>query len=108
MSVREAVVAALVTVAVAAQCACCICMALVRTAYRRLHFASAATTVAPPLLLAAFLVDESVSSNTMTALLVMLFLWAFGPVLVHGTARMALRAERGEDALVEGSPGDPA
>jgi multisubunit Na+/H+ antiporter MnhG subunit len=107
VSLREGVVAVLVTVAVVAQVTCCVCMALVRTPFDRLHFASAATTVAPPLLVVAFLVDESVSSNTITALLVMLFLWLFGPVIVHGTARLAL-LEEGEQALVEGSEEDPA
>lgn len=107
MSPREAIVAALVALAVAAQITCCIGVALVRTPFDRLHFASAATTVAPPLLVLAFLVDESFSSNTITALLVLLFFWMFGPVIVHGTARMAL-LERGPHALEEGSPEDPA
>jgi multisubunit Na+/H+ antiporter MnhG subunit len=107
VSLREVVVAVLVVLAVGAQVASCVGMAIVRTPFDRLHFASAATTVAPPLLAVAFLVDESVSSNTITALLVVLFLWVFGPVLVHGTARLAL-LERGDDALVEGSSEDPA
>jgi multisubunit Na+/H+ antiporter MnhG subunit len=107
VSLRETIVAVFVTLAVAAQVVCCIGMALVRTPFDRLHFASASTTVAPPLVAAAFLVDESVSSNAITALLVMAFLLLFGPVLVHGTARLAL-LEGGEHALDEGSPEDPA
>jgi multisubunit Na+/H+ antiporter MnhG subunit len=68
-------VTALVVVAVVAQVVCCLGMALVRSPFDRLHVASAATTVAPPILVIAFLVDESVSSNSITALLVMLLLW---------------------------------
>jgi multisubunit Na+/H+ antiporter MnhG subunit len=107
VSVREGIVAALVALAVIAQVTCCLGMAVVRTPFDRLHFASASTTVAPPLLAAAFLVDESVSSNAITALLVMVFLWLFGPVLVHGTARLAL-LERGKQTLDEGSREDPS
>jgi multisubunit Na+/H+ antiporter MnhG subunit len=106
--VTNVVVATLVAAAVAAQVASCLGLALVRTPYARLHYASAATTVSPVLILVAFLVDESVSSNTLTALVVTVFLGVFGPVVVHGTARAALIHERGEDALVEGSEADPA
>jgi multisubunit Na+/H+ antiporter MnhG subunit len=107
VSVREGIVAVLTTAAVASQVACCVGMAVVQSPFDRLHFASAATTVAPPLLALAFLVDESVSSNTITALLIGGFFVLFGPVLVHGTARLAL-AERGPAAFEEGSPEDPS
>ena len=107
MSVREGIVAVLTTAAVASQVACCVGMAVVRSPFDRLHFASGATTVAPPLLALAFLVDESISSTTITALLVGVFFLVFGPVLVHGTARLAL-AERGPAALEEGSSEDPS
>jgi multisubunit Na+/H+ antiporter MnhG subunit len=107
VSIREAIVALLAGLAVTVQVLCCLGMVVVRSPFDRLHFASAATTVAPPLLALAFLVDESVSSNTLTAFVVVVLFAVFGPVLVHGTARLALEEQRGPGAFEEGSGEDP-
>jgi multicomponent Na+:H+ antiporter subunit G len=102
VSGRELIVVLLAGAAVLAQVLCALGVLTMRSPYERLHFASASTTVAPLLLAAAILVDESISSNAITALLVAGFLAVFGPVITHGTARAALVWEEGQEALEEG------
>ena len=95
----NAIVDVLLGVAVAIELLCCLGVAVMRNVYDRLHYLSAATSVAPFLILAALLVREGLSSQTLDAIATVAILFIAGPLLVHATARAARRIDYGRPGV---------
>jgi multicomponent Na+:H+ antiporter subunit G len=93
--VRDVVVAALLSVAVASVLVSCLGVLVMRDAMDRLHFTAPAATIAPVAVAAAVLVEEPLSSAGLKAVLVALLLIVTTPVLSHATARAARIREHG-------------
>jgi multicomponent Na+:H+ antiporter subunit G len=96
MSPRGILVAALLVVGVGVTLASCVGVLVMRNAYDRLHFTSAATTIAPLTIAAAILVEEGLSAAGVKSVLVAVVLLVTNPVLTHATARAARIREFGE------------
>lgn len=79
---------------VAAQWICCIGLVVMRNAFDRLHYAGAASTVGPLLILAAVLAQRGLDSAGLQAIATVGFLFLLNPVLVTATARAARRVQR--------------
>jgi multisubunit Na+/H+ antiporter MnhG subunit len=93
--VKHVIVDVLLAAGVVAQLICCLGLLVARTAFDRLHYAGAASTVGPLLVMASILVDDHTKAqglNTIAAVVVMLFA---GPIVVHATARAARRVHFG-------------
>jgi monovalent cation/proton antiporter MnhG/PhaG subunit len=91
----DAVVFTLLGVGVAAQLICVLGVVVMRTVYDRLHYSAAATTVGPLLILAAILIREGMTSQSMETIAAVALLFLANPMLVHATARAARRADFG-------------
>ncbi len=91
----NAIVDVLLAVAVTIELLCVLGVVVMRTTYDRLHYISAATSVAPFLILAALIVREGICSQTMDAIAAVGILFVAGPMLVHATARAARRIDYG-------------
>jgi len=91
---------------VAAQVLCSIGVATTRTVFDRLHFAAAATTVGPFLILAALLVREGLTSQGLEAIAAVMLLFLANPVLVNATARAARRIDYGGLSALPEEKGD--
>jgi multisubunit Na+/H+ antiporter MnhG subunit len=72
---------------------CCLGVAVMRTTYARLHYASAGLTVPAFLILAAVLVREHVSSGGLEAIAAIALLFLLYPVLLTATARATRRID---------------
>jgi multisubunit Na+/H+ antiporter MnhG subunit len=72
---------------------CCIGVAVKRTTYDRMHYASAGVTVPAFCVLAAVLVREHVSSGGLEAVAAVALLFLLYPVLLTATARAARRID---------------
>jgi multicomponent Na+:H+ antiporter subunit G len=83
----------LLALGVAAVLVSCVGVVVMRDAYDRLHYAAAATSVGPFLILAAVLVRVHVSAAGMEAIAAVAFLFLASPVLAHATGRAILRRE---------------
>ena len=79
----------LLAAGVAAELACCLGVAVMRDAYDRLHYAGAASTVPPLLILAAVLVRQRLTAAGLEAIAAVVFLFVANPLLVVATARSA-------------------
>ena len=100
---RELAVDVLVLAGAGCQLVCCIGVLAGRDAFDRLHYAGAACTLGPLLILAAILTRHGLAVQSLeTAVAVALMLFA-GPVLVNATAR-ALRLAH--DGQIEATPGE--
>lgn len=73
--------------------ACCVGVAVMRTTFDRIHFASAAATVPAFFVLAAVLVREHLSAGGLQAIAAVALLFFLNPVLTTATARAARRAK---------------
>lgn len=85
----------LLAVGVALELLCCIGVALMRSTFDRLHFASAATTVPAFFVLAAVLVREHLGSGGLDAVAAVALMFLLNPILVIATARAARRSGGG-------------
>jgi monovalent cation/proton antiporter MnhG/PhaG subunit len=72
---------------------CCIGVALMRSVYDRLHYASAALSVPAFLVLAAVLVREHLSTGALEAIAAVALLFLLYPVLLTATGRAARRMD---------------
>jgi multisubunit Na+/H+ antiporter MnhG subunit len=72
---------------------CCIGIAVMRTTYNRLHYASAAISVPAFFILAAVLVREHLSSGGLQAIAAVALLFLLYPVLLTATGRAARRID---------------
>jgi monovalent cation/proton antiporter MnhG/PhaG subunit len=89
VSPRTVAVAALLTVGVGVELACCLGVLLMRGVYDKLHFTGPATTIGSLAIALAVIVEESFSQAGLKALLIFLVLLIANPVLTHATARAA-------------------
>jgi monovalent cation/proton antiporter MnhG/PhaG subunit len=87
--VKAVAVAALLTVGVVVELACCLGVLLMRGVYDKLHFTAPATTIGSLAIALAVIVQESFSQAGLKALLIFLILLVANPVLTHATARAA-------------------
>lgn len=92
----DAVVFTLLGLAVAAELVCVLGVLVMRTVYDRLHYTGAASTVGPLLLLAAVLIREGMTSQSMETIAAVALLFLANPLLVHATARAARRIDVGQ------------
>jgi monovalent cation/proton antiporter MnhG/PhaG subunit len=93
---RDLIVDVLLTLGVGVELICCLGVLLMRNAFDRLHYSSAATTLSPVLIGAAVLVRESVSAGGLQTIAIVSLLFLLNPVVLIATARAARRVE--EDA----------
>ena len=91
MTARDLIVDVLLALGVGAQLICCLGVLLMRNAFDRLHYSSAATTVGPILIGAAVLVRESVSAGGLQTIAIVALVFLLNPVVEIATARAALR-----------------
>lgn len=104
MSVREAVVLALLAGGTAVVLLSCLAMAVVRHEFARLHYVGPASSVGAGLVAAAVVADAGpLSTTAFTVLFVFLVLAVGGPVLTHATGRAARIRRYGE---LDVEPGD--
>jgi multisubunit Na+/H+ antiporter MnhG subunit len=85
----KAVEASLVGLGIALELACCAGLLVMRNAFDRLHYASAASTVPPLVIAAAVLLEQGWTAAGINALVVALLLAVLNAVLVNATARVA-------------------
>jgi multicomponent Na+:H+ antiporter subunit G len=95
MTAREIVELVLVALGVLSALVCCVGLVAMRDAYDRLHFMSAASTVAPIPIVLAVIVNQRLNSTGIKALLILLLVLVTGPVLTHAIGRAARIRERG-------------
>ena len=79
---------------VAVEAICCLGLVVMRTAADRLHFAGAAPTIGPLLILAAVLVRVHLSGAGIQAIAAVLILFLAAPILVAATGRAIRRREK--------------
>jgi monovalent cation/proton antiporter MnhG/PhaG subunit len=91
VTARDLIVDVLLALGVGAELICCVGVLLMRNAFDRLHYSSAATTVGPVLIGAAVLVRESVSAAGLQTLATITLVFLLNPVVEIATARAALR-----------------
>jgi len=85
------VVDVLLAAGVTAELLCCVGVAVMRTAFDRLHYSAAGTTVGPFCILAALLLREGFGQVGLSGIAVVALLFLTGPLVVHATARAARR-----------------
>jgi len=103
VSVRDLAVDVLLGLGVFCQAVCCVGLVVARTAFDRLHFSGASTTLGPVCIGAAVLIRESVSAAGIETIVTVALMFLLNPVLTIATARAALRIEQG--TLREPPPG---
>ena len=91
MTARDLIVDVLLALGVGAELICCLGVLLMRNAFDRLHYSSAATTLGPILIGAAVLVRESVSAGGLQTIAIVALVFLLNPVVEIATARAALR-----------------
>jgi monovalent cation/proton antiporter MnhG/PhaG subunit len=96
VTARDLIVDVLLALGVGAQLICCLGVLLMRNAFDRLHYSSAATTVGPVLIGAAVMVRESVSAGGLETIAIVSLLFLLNPVVEIATARAAHRIEEPE------------
>ena len=92
----------LLALAVAAQAVCCIGVLVMRTSADKLHYAAAGATLGPFAILAAVIVREHLSSQSLQTIAAVGFMFLASPVVVHALGRAIRRIDyHGTDALPE-------
>jgi monovalent cation/proton antiporter MnhG/PhaG subunit len=91
VTARDLIVDVLLALGVGAELICCLGVLLMRNAFDRLHYSSAATTVGPVLIGAAVFVRESVSAGGLQTIATITLVFLLNPVVEIATARAALR-----------------
>ena len=76
--------------------------------YRKLHFVTPASLVAPALVALAVFIQEGLDENTGQTLIALLFVGIAGPYLSHATIRAARVRDQGDWRGRAASPGPPA
>jgi len=102
VTTQDLLVDVLLAVGVAAQLLCSIGVAVMYSVFDRLHYAAAATTVGPFLILAALLIRVGLTTQGLEAIAAIGVLFLANPLVVNATARAARRMDYGGvDALPE-------
>ena len=94
MTARDFLTGLLLALGVGIELLSCLGVLLMRSAIDRLHFVGAGTVVGPVAIVAAVVLEESVSAAGLTALLVGVLLVALNTILTTATARVARELER--------------
>jgi monovalent cation/proton antiporter MnhG/PhaG subunit len=89
VSARAIVEAVLLVLAVGAELLCCIGVLVMDDVFTRLHFQSGVQTIGPAAIALAVVVEGSLSSTGVKALLIVALLWMTGPVLTHAIGAVA-------------------
>lgn len=93
MTARDVLVDLLLGLGVGCQVICCVGVVAMRSAFDRLHYAAAGTTLGPVFIGAAVMVRESVSAAGLETIATVALLFLLNPVLTIATARAARRIE---------------
>jgi monovalent cation/proton antiporter MnhG/PhaG subunit len=93
----DLIVDVLLAVGVGAGLICCIGVLVMRNAFDRLHYSTAATTIPALLIGAAVLVRESVSAGGLETIATVALLFLLNPIVQIATARAARRIEEHEN-----------
>jgi monovalent cation/proton antiporter MnhG/PhaG subunit len=94
---RDLIVDVLLALGVGAELLCCFGVLMMRNAFDRLHYSSAATTVGALLIGTAVVVRESVSAGGLQTIATVSVLFLLNPVVLIALARAAWRIEREGD-----------
>jgi monovalent cation/proton antiporter MnhG/PhaG subunit len=94
--IRDVITDVLLALAVLVVAASSVGVAVMPTAYARLHYVTPASVVAPVLVWLAIFVREGLDENTGEFLIALVFLLATSPVLSHATLRAIRVRERGD------------
>jgi monovalent cation/proton antiporter MnhG/PhaG subunit len=86
----------LLALGTACQVICCIGVVAGRDAFDKLHYAGAASTMGPILILAAILIRHGVTAPGLQTIVAVVLLISINPVLVHATAQAARRVIAGQ------------
>lgn len=89
MSLKEIFVMVLLVGAVFVELGCALGLWTIKDSFDRLHFLGPASTLGPLLVAAAIVLEESLSTNGVKALIAALLLLLTSPILTHATARAA-------------------
>lgn len=89
MSGEPLAVGILLAAGVAAQLICCLGVVLGRTAFDRLHYAGAGSTLGPLLIMAAVLVRVGTATQGLETIAAVVVLLLPSPIVVHALARSA-------------------
>ncbi|MBA2425760.1 MAG: monovalent cation/H(+) antiporter subunit G [Actinobacteria bacterium] len=84
---RTIAVAVLLMLGVGVELLACLGVMVMTSAYDRLHFTAPATTIGPLAIAAAVIIEESLSTAGVKAILIAGLLLVVNPVLTHATAR---------------------
>jgi multicomponent Na+:H+ antiporter subunit G len=103
VTAKDALIGALLVLAVLVQLGCCVGLLVMPNLPDRLHFLTPASSLAPALVAGAVVAKESLDHQGIVAILVALFLMVFTPVISHATARAARVARSGD---WRGTPGE--
>ena len=98
VGVRGAVENVLLVTGILVELLCCLGFVLMKDAFDRLHYLSAASTLGPVAIAGAVAVREGGSSLAVKAILVAVVLFATGPVLTHAIGRAAHLRRHGAGA----------
>jgi multisubunit Na+/H+ antiporter MnhG subunit len=96
MSGKAWAVDVLLAAGVAAQLICCLGVLVGRTAFDRLHYAGAGSTVGPLLIMVPILILHGTAAEGLQAIAAVTILLVAGPIAVHALARSARRAYFGD------------
>ena len=94
--IREVIADALLALAVLVVTASALGVALMPSAYGRLHYVTPAAVVAPVLVALAVLVTEGLDENTGETVVALVFMIAAAPFLSHATIRAIRVRETGD------------
>ena len=96
MSAQAWAVDVLLVAGVAAQLICCLGVLLARTAFDRLHYAGAASTIGPLLIMVPIIILHGLASEGLQTIAAVVVLLVASPVAVHALARAARQAYFGQ------------
>ena len=94
MTASDIAVDVLLALAALGEAVCCVGLVVGRSAFDKLHYSGAATTIPPFLIAAAVFAKKGVTQPSLNAIVVALLVLVLGSVLNHFTARVALIRDR--------------
>jgi monovalent cation/proton antiporter MnhG/PhaG subunit len=89
VSGQTVVEAVLLVVAVGAELICCLGLLVMDDVFARLHYQSGVGTIGPAAIALAVVVEGSLSSTGVKAVLIVAVIWITGPVLTHAIGAVA-------------------
>jgi multisubunit Na+/H+ antiporter MnhG subunit len=89
MTAANLTIIAMLGIAVAVTCVCCLAMVIMGNVFARMHYLAPVTAVAMPALLVAVVVQEGWGQAALKSIIVLFVLFMVNAVLTHATARAA-------------------